>query len=442
MAIHGAIGLFLLQTVWVVDDSGGPGVDFTDIQPAIGTAQDGDVILVHAGYYNHFTVDGKGLRILGDGSSGTFVRTPPFNPSTVTRIQNVPAGSPACVAGLTIGSPLGGFFDPPYQRIEISGSTTRAVLSDVILVPGASPSGSGGLGPPGPGLLVDGAEVHLFGCDLTGLQGSFGQNSVPGPDGTAGLAAKSGARVHVVSSTIVGGSGPFAAGGPSFCIGTPPGNGGPGLVASSSGGLLTWVWIADSTIHGGSGGGFASPIGAFCSSYGGPGIRALSSRVRASGDATATIHGGFGLGLSLLGGAAIESVGAAFVDVHSVPVLPGPGAPATVGSGITLDLPPLPVLSWTGNPTIGTGSIALSLSNGIPDALFLVVLAGAPDYFGIPGPFLGEFVIALPFPPPFVGGALSPAGEFSLTVPLANLPPSLAYVPFHLQGVLLDLGGT
>jgi len=39
---------------WIVDDSGGPGVDFTDIQPAIEAAVAGDLILVYTGSYGYF----------------------------------------------------------------------------------------------------------------------------------------------------------------------------------------------------------------------------------------------------------------------------------------------------------------------------------------------------------------------------------------------------
>src|SRR5262245_50864538 len=91
MALPGALGFLLLQTVWVVDDNGGPGVDFTDIPPAIAAAADGDILLVKAGSYSHFTLSGKGLRILGEGSDSTFVSSSPS--SAGTSISAVPAGS-------------------------------------------------------------------------------------------------------------------------------------------------------------------------------------------------------------------------------------------------------------------------------------------------------------------------------------------------------------
>ena len=36
--------------VWVVDDGGGPGVDFTDLPDAVNAAGEGDVLLIRALY--------------------------------------------------------------------------------------------------------------------------------------------------------------------------------------------------------------------------------------------------------------------------------------------------------------------------------------------------------------------------------------------------------
>lgn len=49
----------------VVDDDGGPGVDFTNLPPAIAAADPGDLIVVRAGSYTWITLD-KGLRILAE----------------------------------------------------------------------------------------------------------------------------------------------------------------------------------------------------------------------------------------------------------------------------------------------------------------------------------------------------------------------------------------
>ena len=58
--------------VWIVDDDGGPGVDFTTLDQAQAGAADGDILVFRPGVYLHdgFTVtpiDGKGLTLVADG---------------------------------------------------------------------------------------------------------------------------------------------------------------------------------------------------------------------------------------------------------------------------------------------------------------------------------------------------------------------------------------
>jgi hypothetical protein len=60
------VGLPCSADVFVVDDSGGPGVDFTDIQPAVAVAVPGDILLVQPGSYSAFTLY-EGLTIVGQG---------------------------------------------------------------------------------------------------------------------------------------------------------------------------------------------------------------------------------------------------------------------------------------------------------------------------------------------------------------------------------------
>ncbi|MCK6448383.1 MAG: hypothetical protein L6Q99_18495 [Planctomycetes bacterium] len=60
-----ALATSALATGWLVDDDGGVGVDFTDIQAAIDAARDGDVIRVRPGEYGGFKIEGKGVRVLG-----------------------------------------------------------------------------------------------------------------------------------------------------------------------------------------------------------------------------------------------------------------------------------------------------------------------------------------------------------------------------------------
>lgn len=56
------------RSVWVVDETGGG--DFLAIQPAIDAAADGDLVVVQPGKYGSFTVEGKGVSIVGSGTGG------------------------------------------------------------------------------------------------------------------------------------------------------------------------------------------------------------------------------------------------------------------------------------------------------------------------------------------------------------------------------------
>ncbi|MCA9205516.1 MAG: hypothetical protein KDA59_20830 [Planctomycetales bacterium] len=51
---------------YVVDAQGGPGSSFTDLPAAVAAVPDGAVLLVRAGNYSSFTIQQKGLTVLGD----------------------------------------------------------------------------------------------------------------------------------------------------------------------------------------------------------------------------------------------------------------------------------------------------------------------------------------------------------------------------------------
>jgi hypothetical protein len=59
---------------WIVDANNGPGTDFTDIQPAIGAAREGDTVLVRAGVYTHVTILGRGVNVVGVPGSRPSIR--------------------------------------------------------------------------------------------------------------------------------------------------------------------------------------------------------------------------------------------------------------------------------------------------------------------------------------------------------------------------------
>ncbi|MCI0589225.1 MAG: hypothetical protein L0323_20615 [Planctomycetes bacterium] len=442
MTLPAMLACLLFQQTWVVDDNGGPGVNFTDIPPAIAAAADGDILIVRAGTYSPFALVGKGLRILGEGPGATVVQSPPG--ATVTSsVASLPATSPAWIEGMKFVTPP--FITPVQHRLLVSGFSTKLTLSDVVVEASFGAQGANA----GAAVDVVGAEVQMLHCTVTGMPGTAcGGCGVPcASAGGPGLRASSGARVHVAWSTIRGGPGGLTAGSMNTAT-----DGGPGVVAES-GPALTWVWLANSTVVGGAAGYTFTGFGGIDAAKGGSGIVASSSRVRVSGTPGPLSGGGAVVSGGAGGdptpspcfpggpGVGIETSGTAVVDVHSVPVLSGAGFPpgtATSGPGITLNLPPLSVLDLAGSLFLSGGSATLTISDGPPDALFGVVIGLGPDHFGIPGPFLGEFLIGpLPFTL-FLLGTLSPAGAFSVTYPLGTLPPSLAYSPFHFQAATFE----
>ncbi len=61
--------------VLVVDANGGPGV-FTELQPAIDAAAEGDVVLVRKGQYAGATISGKSLTLLGERGKSPRITSP------------------------------------------------------------------------------------------------------------------------------------------------------------------------------------------------------------------------------------------------------------------------------------------------------------------------------------------------------------------------------
>ncbi|MCI0589215.1 MAG: hypothetical protein L0323_20560 [Planctomycetes bacterium] len=417
------VGFLLLQTTWVVDDSGGPGVDFTDIPPAIAAASDGDALLVGPGTYSHFVLIGKSLRILGSGNQSTFV-TLPGAAGYTTEISDVPAGHVVDLRRMNFGWTFGA---TGGDRLVVTGSSTQAVLADSIVIGRGNPSFFG----PAPfsALRVVDAGVQVHRSILASEFLANGLLPLPDPSGGIALTITGGARVLVSTSSVLGGWGQFLAG-----VLYPP-VGGPAIVATEGPGGSPWLWVTDSIVEGGRGGvdqGFAS----FTYGAAGAGIVATNAHVRVSGDAASLTKGGYGQPDA----PGIVASGTDPVQVHSVPVQGGtPATPPIVGN-VIVDVPSLPVLRASGSFAL-SGVGTLTLSNGPASAPFVLVLDEGPSHFGIPGPFLGEFVIG---PPPsllFHFGTLGPTGSASLTIPLSGLPPSLANMPFHVQGAALDAGG-
>ncbi|MCI0585813.1 MAG: hypothetical protein L0323_03110 [Planctomycetes bacterium] len=410
----------LLQQVWVVDDDGGPGVNFTDLPPAIAAAADGDTLLVRAGSYTPFTLSGKGLRILGESSVTTLVAG--GSPTLVTAI---PATSVVYIDRIRFLPAVGA-----TSTLEVSGTTTRAVLAYLTSI---GPFG-------GAAVSVVDAEVHVHRSSFFGSS-QISLFNLPG----RGLDLGGGARAHIATTTISGGSGLDNG----YLGPLSPASGAIGVAVS---GTAAAFWIADSFVQGGAGG-WGTCSGASNPPNGGHGI-ASTSAGRVSGLPSTLVRGGnagtgqFCTVLAPSGGYGV--IAPASATVHSITLAGGnasgfgtyPGFPST--GGVVTNATPLPVLRITSSlPSLTlTGSATVDLSNGPPGAPYLIAISPSPG-FQSGGPlFLGEILLDPANWFPLFAGTLSASGDFSVTVPLTGISPNFAYFPLFLQGMALDPGGS
>ncbi|MFQ5654464.1 MAG: hypothetical protein ACE5GW_07010, partial [Planctomycetota bacterium] len=259
--------------VWIVDDDGGPGVDFTEIQPAVDAAADGDTIVVRSGFYNSVTIDGKTLVVTN--GVGAVVRISSFTvrnlgPGQVVTVRGV--GVILGVLELNAGSvwlesvSLGRISPPCLGLTAKSASTLKIVSCAAVVVTRGSIYGGGestfahegilgtdsslylfetdvfGGMPVGLGAFMGADAVHLTntflfasGCTFTGGCGSraFGPCGVGG-DGGAALWALTGPRPQLLDTALVGGTGNCALDFP-FCglcgLDGPPAVGGFDLLS-------------------------------------------------------------------------------------------------------------------------------------------------------------------------------------------------------------------
>lgn len=208
------------QRTWVVEQVAGPGVDFTDIPPAVAAAAAGDRIVVRgstllAPTYSSFVV-GKPLDIEAtQGASVYFFR-----------VENLTAGQVARVAGFRC--------EPrPYYPLVDECVLVRNCAGTVLL---ANLNIWNRTGENQPGFAVrDAAAVAIQGCAATGR--SAGLTS----GGPALMVERSG--VSITASTLNGGNGGGSA---SNAAGY---NGGNGIDVYASS-----VYVASSTLQGGAGG--------------------------------------------------------------------------------------------------------------------------------------------------------------------------------------------
>ncbi len=176
--------------VHTVDDTPGTGADFATIQAAIDAASDGDTILIAAGTYAGFVVDGKDLALTFDGA--------PVTVTTPSIVRNMPAEKQVLLRRLYLQT-----FDSVPLRVEQADGTVWIEECSLL-----SSHTSGTYHAGSPGLSVaDALDVRVIRSLVQGEPGSPEKLlSIYAKPGGAGIAAISSA-LSVFDSNAIGGKG-------------------------------------------------------------------------------------------------------------------------------------------------------------------------------------------------------------------------------------------
>lgn len=235
--------------VWVVDDDGGFGTDYLDLQSAVDAAKDGDVLLVRPGLYGSFEIASKGLSVAAD-LDGTVVCL-----GTV-RVRDLPAGSSVTLRGL------------------------RSIATDA------------------EGLVVDACAgaVWLEACTFIGAPGAgFVGSPTFHPHGHAGARVAASPGVAFLRCTFDGGVGADWSANVSML-----GGGGAGIDA-----IASELALYDCVLRGGDGGAATTDVSAQDGGRGGDGLRVDAGEVTASGTSFAGGDGGTS-GVLVLGAGSVR----------------------------------------------------------------------------------------------------------------------------------------
>ena len=356
-------------SVWVVDDNGGPGVDFTDLAPAMAGSAAGDVLLVKAGNYGPFTLDGPRTVV---AEAGELVRVE--GAVTGAIVGPLAAGEVAVVRGV--------HFRSPGRPLDVVPGDGLAWFEDCSFVN----THAGSLtSMPMPGAIVDGASVAFLRSTLRGGE--------PTPLSTVaglGLLAVAGAEVHLYDCEVLGGDGE------AYSIG------GAGLRL-----VEAFAFASGCLFAGGHGG---DPDGACCGLGGGG------------------FGGDGGDGASLVGPNALPSDR----DSSFVPGIAGaggacfacsPGHPgvtvAIEGGAAFEDLPGLARSFSASAPVREGGAVAVSVQ-GVPGDLVLVGISPAAAALQLPALF-GTLLVSAPPQLVVPLGVLPASGALALSFPVGQI---------------------
>ena len=398
--------------VWVVNEAGGG--HFTDIQPAVNAAQDGDVILVLSGSYSRVIVDDKELTItVEDGHTAN---------SESLIVVNLAAGKVLSVSGLTATATQSTsvLWGAGLYAQDCAGSLR---LRDCTFTGGKHTSNSVQYWP-GAHLLAC-SDVGFSNCELQGAHH-------PEHTGTSGNGLESlGSRVALYGSSCIGGSGS-----------TPPGIAGDDAAGGGTGILMEWVggalFAANCFIAGGNG-----ATGTYCgySGWGGDGIQVVA------GDClllNSTVTEGQGGGCAQFCGwtTCYGWAGDGIAVIGTVTTLPGTGAQLFAHRTGTAVAPVR--FRFEGEP----GSHAYFLvaggaSHEYRAAWSGVLLAGEPYLHPVTGIGGGTELPGIPLQlSSLFAGVIPASGDLVLNVSVDGLGFNAAGQVARFQGLVRSPGGT
>ncbi|MCE9593156.1 MAG: hypothetical protein K8S98_03085 [Planctomycetes bacterium] len=171
----------------------GSGQDFADLQSAIDAATDGDTVLVRAGNYTGFVIDGKALTVVVDEGAQVAV-------NGEARVEHLASGRLLLLSGLATTSTSGYalYLRDNFGRIDVRGGSYRGHASLAPQQPGGAAA-----------RITKSGVVRVVGASVTGGNGwclspsgcAWGPSS-----GGFALFARSTA-LELFDSTLTGGSG-------------------------------------------------------------------------------------------------------------------------------------------------------------------------------------------------------------------------------------------
>lgn len=374
--------------VWVVDDNGGPGVDFTDLQPAANAASAGDLILVKDGFYNGFSVVAKGLRVVAEDGANVEV-------SGLIHVRQTNSLNQTLLQGLSSGCA------PEGLRIHIEDCAGAVLIEDCELGSWGCPGGAF-VAPPG----VDGRAIYFESSARqavvrTSAVGLGGQDDSDGYDGLHSEASIS----QIWNSTLVGGKGGQGT------VPGPAGQGGAGLHASNFD-----LWESGSTLRGGDGGS-GGPVAGGCAQGG-------------DGGAGLFIDGQFSLverhnenALGSLGG--FSSCGAT-----------GAGGPAALQTGGTSMNVVAPGGTYRASSPVREGlTTAIDVTGTPGDLVILLAESAMLQLPSLGTPYIGPSLVDLSTAIVQTLGVLPAGGNLNLNLGVGMVPAGFEHVVYFTQAL-------